>query len=57
MYDSMPKPNVEQLAKTIAAKNKILPKGEERIGTGSEDWTVVAKQIRRLKARRDRTKR
>jgi hypothetical protein len=56
MYDNMPKPNVEQLAKTIAAKNKILPKEGERIGTGSEDWTVVAKQIRRLKDRRGRTK-
>jgi hypothetical protein len=37
MYNSMPKPNVEQLAKTIAVKNKTLPKGEERIGTGSEE--------------------
>ena len=52
LYDCMAQPNVQQLARELAEKNRELPQ-EQRYGpTGSTNWEVLDKHIRRLIAHR-----
>jgi hypothetical protein len=58
MYDMMrPKPNVQRLAKQLAAENEKLPR-EERWGPrGTTDPLVLDKHIRRLVQKRNNRRR
>jgi hypothetical protein len=48
LYDCMKQPNVQQLARELAEKNCELPQ-EQRYGpTGSTNWEILDKHIRRL---------
>jgi hypothetical protein len=47
-YDCMARPNVRQLAHELAEENRNLPRALRHGPTGSTDWTVLDKQIRRL---------
>jgi hypothetical protein len=52
LYDTMPEPNVQQLARLIADKNKTLGKQERYGPRGSTNFLVLDKHIRRLIAKR-----
>ena len=51
-YDSMAQPNVQRLARKLAEENRNLPRELRHGPTGSTNWKVLDKHIRRLNAHR-----